>query len=104
MGHLKNKTMEEKKQAIIDIYKFYFRFSFEKVNQFIDNPMLMVFILEYLKQTKMTRVYQRPTLKKNLKAYYKAMENMINVSQFKNASIELMPVICNQNEYDIRNS
>ena len=59
LSHLKNKNMKQKKQAIIDIYKYYFRFSFEKVNEFIDNPIMMVLILEYLRQTKMTRVYHR---------------------------------------------
>ena len=68
---------------IIEIYRFFFRFSIERVKNFIDHPIMMIIVLEYLKQTAMTRIYRKNTLKKSVHAYYKAMENIINLSQYK---------------------
>ena len=86
LGFLKGKTFEEKKAEIINLYRYFFRFSFEKVNEFIDRPIMKVMILEYLRQTQMKRVHQRKTLCKNVNAYYRAMENIINISQLKEIS------------------
>ena len=47
---------------IIEVYRYFFRFSIERVKTFIDNPMMMVIVLEYLRQTQMTRVYLKNTL------------------------------------------
>ena len=55
----------------------------EKVKSFIDNPLMMTMIVEYLKQTLLRRSHERVTLNKNTNAYYKAIENMINLSVHK---------------------
>ena len=35
------------------------------LNSFVDDPMIMIIVLQYLSDTKMERVYTRDTLKKN---------------------------------------
>jgi len=44
LGHLKNKSLDEKKLAIIKIYKFFYGFSFERIYEFLGNPIMMVMI------------------------------------------------------------
>ena len=65
------------------MYQFWFRFSMVKMKNFVDHPSVMVFTLLYLYETKMQRIKERSTLSKNIDAHYRAMENIINVSKYK---------------------
>ena len=47
-------------------------------------------ILTYLKSTKMESINARPVCQKSLQNYYRALENMINFSKYRN---ELIMVI-----------
>jgi len=51
LGYLENKTATEKADYVMNIYKVFFRFSFPKVSEFINNPCMMVIVMEYLRQT-----------------------------------------------------
>jgi RNase P protein component len=85
--------MEQKKKQIINIYRYFYRFSIQGVNNFINNPIMMIFVMEYLKNTHLKRAHMRSTMKRNLNAYYKAMENLINLSQYNDIIIQLLPNI-----------
>lgn len=91
LGSLKNKTLEVKKIRILDIYRYFYRFSREKMRYFVDDPLLMLFTLQYIKDTEMKRIHERDTLMKNTDAYYRATENMLNLSIFKNEIKNIMP-------------
>ena len=101
LGVLRNDNKETKKNKIIEIYRYFFRFSIERVKNFIDHPIMMIIVLEYLKQTHMTRIYRKKTLKKNIHAYYKAMENIINLSQFKHSIFSIMPAVLGTDRFSI---
>jgi len=49
----------------------------------------------------MKRVHKRHTLKKNASAYYKAFENIINLSQFKHTIFQILPTIIGNDKFDI---
>ena len=49
LGFLENKSNNEKADYVMNIYKVFFRFSFPKVSEFINNPCMMVIVLEYLR-------------------------------------------------------
>jgi len=83
MGHLSEETMESRKIKILQIYRHLYRFSLEKVKQFIDNPAFMVICLEYLKKTHMERIHQREVMNRYCDKNYRALENMINNSNLR---------------------
>ena len=47
----------------------------------------MILFVFYVKQSKLERFHQREVLYKNLTNYYRAMENIINFSKFKDLII-----------------
>lgn len=57
LGSLKNKTLEVKKIRILDIYRYFYRFSREKMRYFVDDPLLMLFTMQYIKNTEMKRIH-----------------------------------------------
>ena len=89
-GHLEGKSQEYKKIKTIEIYRFFYRFSIEKLQQIVNSPTFLVMILTYLKSTKMESINARPVCQKSLQNYYRALENMINFSKYRN---ELIMVI-----------
>lgn len=80
LGVLKGKKTEVKKLRVLEIYRYLHRISMEKVKLFSDSPVNMCLILYYIKQTKMQRFHYRDTMNKNINAYYRAVENIINNS------------------------
>jgi ABC-type polysaccharide transport system permease subunit len=79
-GLFENKSAEFKKLKAIEVYRFFFRFSIEKLQLFIHDPFYLALFLEYLRQDKMKRVHQRDVLQKHVSAYYTAVENLLNFS------------------------
>jgi hypothetical protein len=77
---LGDKSVEEKKDSVLEIYKLIFRFSIEKLLKILDNDAFLIIILSYIKDSRMERFHQRPVLQKNLGAYYRCIENMLNFS------------------------
>ena len=69
---------------MLEIYRYLHRFSIEKVKKFVDQPIFMFLFLQYIKQTEMMRVHKRNPMNQNIPSYYRAIENMINRSEFKN--------------------
>ena len=62
---------------------------------------MVLFILEYLKNTEMKRAHLRGTMKRNLNAYYKAIENLINLSKYRSTVIDILPKILSNDKYEI---
>ena len=62
------------------VYRFFFRFSIEKIQLFANDNICLILLLQYLKQQKMTRVHERTVLAKNASSYYRAVENILNNS------------------------
>jgi hypothetical protein len=55
-GYLNGKSILQKKEAIVDIYHLFYRFALVKMKSFMDDPVIMIFVLKYLMDTKMTRI------------------------------------------------
>jgi len=55
----------------------------EKVKLYADSPVNILLLLYYVKETKMRRFHDRDTMNKNIDAYYRGSENLINNSRFK---------------------
>ena len=49
----------------------------------------------------MKRVHKRQTLQKNSQAYYKACENLINLSQFKHTIFKVLPSVIGNDSFKI---
>ena len=70
----------------LETYKLIFRFSIEKLTNFLSKDTFLVLLQQYLMATQMRRIHQRTVLAKNKPAYYRALENMFNFSE-KNEQI-----------------
>ena len=57
------------------------------MREYVDDPILMLFTLQYLKDNQMQRIHVKDSLAKNIPAYYIALENIINESKFKEKGI-----------------
>ena len=83
LGYLTGKKLEIKKIKILEIYRYFFRFSFERIKKFADSPTLIITLLQYLKNSKMKRMHEKAILKTSTRSYYRAVENLINLSCHK---------------------
>ena len=77
-GLLENEDLETKKDRVLLTYKLIFRFSNEKLIIFIKDDSFLALLLNYIRETQRQRFHQRSVLRKNVNAYYRAIENMIN--------------------------
>ena len=50
-------------------------------------PIMMVILLIYIQQTELKRIHKSKTLKKYIDGYYRCVENMINLSEYKDLII-----------------
>ena len=78
-GVLKGLDLNEKKINVLDTYKLIFRFSICKLIDYLSRPELLIMTVQYLQDTQMDRVHRRKVLAKNQKAYYRALENLLNL-------------------------
>ena len=78
-GVLKGFDLNEKKINVLDTYKLIFRFSICKLIDYLSRPELLIMTVQYLQDTQMDRVHRRKVLAKNQKAYYRALENLLNL-------------------------
>jgi hypothetical protein len=62
LGYLKDYTAEIKKVKVLEIYRFLYRFSLEKVRQFVGDPSFYIICLHYLQDSKMQRMHQKKIL------------------------------------------
>ena len=56
-GHLKGKSVEEKKMEILSIYNYFFRFAQVKMQTFVEDPLLMLFTVKYVQDTSLIRIH-----------------------------------------------
>ena len=75
------KDIESKKAQVLMIYKLIFRFSIEKLTNYLKNDMFLIILLQYLKDTNFCRIHERQVLQKNKTAYYRAIENILNFGE-----------------------
>jgi hypothetical protein len=92
-GLFKDKSEEFKKLKSIEVYRFFFRFSIEKLQLFVQDPLYLTLFFQYLKQDKLKRVHSREVLNKNATQYYRAVENLLNLSSIKSSLPDIMPLI-----------
>ena len=83
-GVLKDLDINQKKIYVLDIYKLMFRFSVGKLIKYLAKPEFLCVILQYLQETQMRRIHMREVLARNQTAYYRAMENFLNLSSISN--------------------
>ena len=80
----------------------------EKVQHFSNNPMFLILLVKYLKESEMKRVHQRKTMRKTSVTYYRALENIINNSSHKSIllshqGLELLNQLLPSEWYEILN-
>ena len=64
----------------------------------------MMLIFQYLSQTKMSRIHERPVLEKNYIAYYQALENLINISDHKQLNFTALQIAVAQQNNEAGNA
>lgn len=73
-------TLAERTQRCLNTYALIFRFGIQKLTTFLGIDPFQVLILQYLSKTRMERVHRRSLLARHQDAYYRAVENFINLS------------------------
>ena len=58
------------KIKVIGIYNYLYKFSLERLQEFLNNESLMLLFVEYLKNNHFTRVHQSQNMLKYRQAYY----------------------------------
>ena len=48
-----NMTVDEKKELVMKIYKLIFRFSIDKLSNFLKDDSFLIIVLHYIKETKL---------------------------------------------------
>ena len=64
----------------MDLYKLILEFSIDDLLNYIDDDPSTILLIQYIKDTKVTRLHSLSNLNKVFGAYYRALENMINYS------------------------
>ena len=89
-GVLKGMTKSQMKIATLKIYRYYYRFSMEKLSEAIDHPKMFRVICLYLKRSNLQSLKEKPVIKKSLKNHFRGLENMLNQSSYKHDYIRLL--------------
>ena len=69
------------KLNIFRIFNYLYKFSLERLSQFVNNEYLFLLLCVYLKTVKFTRIHGSPNMKKHRHAYYEACGKMLKCSQ-----------------------
>lgn len=64
----------------MQIYKLIFRFSIERLIDYLAKDVFLVTLLSYVQSTQLERFHQRSVLNKQITAYYRATENLLNLT------------------------
>ena len=75
---LSSADLETKKQQILDIHNYLYKFSIERLRSFINQPELLLLVVHYITSTEMKRVHTKENMIKYQEAYYEAFEAIIN--------------------------
>ena len=89
-GVLVGENIDAKKAQVLMIYKLIFRFSIEKLTNYLKNDMFLAILFQYLQDTKFSRIHERQVLQKNKTAYYRALENMLNLGEKQDQIIQTL--------------
>ena len=77
------------------------KFKVKKLNVALADDAFSAAIFVYIQQTKLKRIHERKQLRTVPVAYFKALENILNQSPFKSQYADLIPIVFQQNEYEI---
>ena len=72
--------LEKAQTEVINMYRYCFRFSIEKLVNFTSDPTSILLVVQYIKLSQMGRIHRKECLQKNAISYYKAVENLLNNS------------------------
>ena len=89
-GLLESKSIAEKKLIVTKIFRLFFRFSLEKLVFFCEDLEFMLVLLQYILDTELSRVHLKDSLAPNATCYYRAVENLINESEYKHHLIDII--------------
>ena len=56
-GLLKDLSMQEKKEHVLQTYKLIFRFSIDKLLNYLKNDSFLIMLLHYLQDTQLQRIH-----------------------------------------------
>lgn len=79
-GLYENKSLEYKKLKTTAVYRYFFRFSIEKLQVLSNDIFFLILLFHYLKNDKLKRIKYRDVLAKNSPSYFRAVENLLNNS------------------------
>ena len=68
------------KVNVVNIYNYLYKFSLERLQQFLNNKSLMLLFVNYLKVNKFRRIHTSHNMVKYRFAYYEACQIMISQS------------------------
>lgn len=68
---------------VVSIYNYLYKFSLERLQNFLNNECLMLLFVDYLEQNAYSRIHQSPNMVKYRHAYYEACSIMIAQSSHK---------------------
>ena len=78
---LKDNTVAKLK--VVGIYNYLYKFSLERLQQFLNNESLMLLFIDFLKSNKFSRIHSSANMLKHRHAYYEACSIMINQSIYQ---------------------
>jgi hypothetical protein len=58
-GLLNEESLEEKKKKVLQIYLLIFRFSIEKLSDYLKNDMFIMVLYQYIQSTQLRRIHER---------------------------------------------
>lgn len=99
-GVVATEDLERKKTIVLDTYKLIFRFSIQKLIKYLDDFCFLQLVLQYLKSTQMQRAHTRQVMYKNHVAYYRVVENLINLSSRSHQMHSMMNIILQKNQME----
>lgn len=75
---LKDDTVAKVK--VVSIYNYLYKFSLERLQQFLNNESLMLLFIDYLQTNRFSRIHSSANMLKHRHAYYEACNIMITQS------------------------
>ena len=68
------------KAKVVSIYNYLYKFSLERLQQFLNNESLMLLFIDYLETNRFSRIHSSANMLKHRHAYYEACNIMITQS------------------------
>jgi hypothetical protein len=79
-GHLSKVPTGSRKLATFEIYRYFYRFSFEKVMEFLNRKDFILITLRYMEQTQLGSFQKKKVFLQTHPNTFRALENILNLS------------------------